>query len=34
MGVNHLTLNFQGPTLEETFAQLERFAGDVRPLAG
>ena len=33
MGVNHLTLNFQGPTLDETFGQLERFTEDVRPLA-
>ena len=34
MGVNHLTLNFQGPTLEDTFVLLQRFAEDVRPLTG
>ena len=34
MGVNHLTLNFQGPTLEETFGQLERFTADIKPLVG
>ena len=33
MGVNHLTLTFQGSTLEETFALLDRFAEDVKPLA-
>ena len=34
MGVNHLMLNFQGETLEGTFALLERFAEEVRPLTG
>ena len=32
MGVNHLMLNFQGETLEETFGLLERFTENVRPM--
>ena len=32
MGVNHLMLNFQGETLDETFGLLERFAENVRPM--
>ena len=32
MGVNHLMLNFQGQDREETFALLEGFTADVRPL--
>lgn len=33
-GVRHLMFNFQAPTIEETLARLERFASEVRPLAG
>jgi probable F420-dependent oxidoreductase len=33
LGVNHLLFNFQRPTLEETIATMEHFAGDIRPLA-
>ena len=32
LGVNHLMLGFQGSTLDETFEQLARFTGDIRPL--
>ena len=32
MGVNHLMLNFQGQTLDETFGLLERFTENVRPM--
>ena len=32
IGVNHLMLNFQGPTLEATFDLLDSFAERVRPL--
>ena len=32
LGVNHLMLNFQGETLEETVELLSQFAEDVRPL--
>lgn len=34
LGVNHLLLNFQRATLDETFAAMDRFAEEVRPLAG
>ena len=33
MGVNHLMLNFQADTVDDTAALMERFADKVRPLA-
>lgn len=32
LGVNHLMLNFQGSSLEETFDLLANFTGNIRPL--
>ncbi len=32
MGVNHLMLNFDGDSLDETMASMNAFANDVRPL--
>ena len=32
LGVEHLLLNFQRPTLAETLAEMEKFDGEVRPL--
>ena len=32
MGVNHLMLGFQAPTLDDTLGQLQRFTDEVRPL--
>ena len=34
LGVRHLVLNLQAPTLEETLGRMERFANDVMPKAG